>query len=294
MRRKFFLFLLLLFFSKAILAGEPPFYLVAGVTKLSDGAIDVKLRNPETGYVHSITIWIQLNFQINIGDKVTQQRQGGQWILVQYPGPNPGPGDNPPANPPPPNPETQPAPQTQPSDPRFQSLLQKMMKSINVCFSAEFKNYPNPSIQPNPLIVRFEGKDIIGQPARYANRTNTIEYSEEYLKIILQKFSPFEVALVLAHEAGHAVQLGFLKDHLIKYDPAKKKEWELQADQLSGMYMNCVTKGKPLTAGDEVEYLDFFNLISGDDPDHGSPQERFDAFKKGYTGGVPELQDLLK
>jgi len=73
----------------------------------------------------------------------------------------------------------------------------------------------------------------------------------------------------------------------VRYDKTKKKEYELEADTLAGAVMACIHKGAPITPEQEVSLKRFFSQMGFDPVDHGTPQERLDAFKQGYTGGVP-------
>jgi hypothetical protein len=61
-------------------------FIVVSVTDLGGGAEDVKLRNPRTGYIHSVTIYIDvtinINVNINVGDRVREERDNGRVILI--------------------------------------------------------------------------------------------------------------------------------------------------------------------------------------------------------------------
>ena len=163
----------------------------------------------------------------------------------------------------------------------------KMMASIDTFFGDVFAShgppkYEAPKVRKNPALARREkGGTLFGQPARYNTDTNEIEYSPDYLKTIHDLFSNYEVAIALAHEVGHHVQLLLNK----KFVEGKEKDWELQADVLSGAYMASV--GMPLLEKDEAELLRFYQIVGGNDPTHGTPEERLAAFKDGYLNGVP-------
>ena len=60
-------------------------YIVVGITKFNADTYDVKLKNPRTGYVHSVTIYVDLMISLNlaIGDRVRERREGGQVILTR-------------------------------------------------------------------------------------------------------------------------------------------------------------------------------------------------------------------
>ncbi len=69
-------------------AGRGDVFHVVSVTQLANGGRDVKLRNPHTGYVHSVTIYVELD--IRVKDVFTERRDGGRIVLtlVSRPGGN--------------------------------------------------------------------------------------------------------------------------------------------------------------------------------------------------------------
>jgi pimeloyl-ACP methyl ester carboxylesterase len=60
-------------------------FIVVGITQFNTDTYDVKLKNPRTGYVHSVTIYVDIiiNLSLKIGDRVREQRKGGQVILAR-------------------------------------------------------------------------------------------------------------------------------------------------------------------------------------------------------------------
>lgn len=76
-------------------------YIVVGITKFNADTYDVKLKNPRTGYVHSVTIYVDIIISLNlaIGDRVKERREGGQVILTREGG---APPQRPPSTPTPP------------------------------------------------------------------------------------------------------------------------------------------------------------------------------------------------
>jgi pimeloyl-ACP methyl ester carboxylesterase len=62
--------------------GGDQFFIVVAVTQLSEDAYDVKLKNPRTGYVHSITLYIEISLNIKVGDRVKERREGGRVVLI--------------------------------------------------------------------------------------------------------------------------------------------------------------------------------------------------------------------
>lgn len=154
-------------------------------------------------------------------------------------------------------------------------------------FNSHGKTYTPPKVKRNPDLARWEedGKVLVGRPARYNPTTGEVEYSPDYLQLIRDKFSNYEVAVTLAHEVGHHAQMS-AGQRPVK---GKEKEWELQADRLSGAYVGSAMKGVPLAPGDEAELLRFYKTSGSHDPaGHGTPEERLAAFKEGYEHGVPE------
>ncbi len=92
-----------------------------------------------------------------------------------------------------------------------------------------------PGVRSNPGLAHAEddSKVLVGEPVRYNTATHEIEYSPEYIRFIHDLFSNYEVAVALAQEVGHHVQL----QRRQTFDKTKAKDWELQADRLSGAYI---------------------------------------------------------
>jgi hypothetical protein len=64
-------------------AGGDEFHVVSTTPVANDG-YDVKLRNPRTGYVHSVTIYIEVGITLSFkpGDRVRKVQMGNRIVLV--------------------------------------------------------------------------------------------------------------------------------------------------------------------------------------------------------------------
>lgn len=179
-------------------------------------------------------------------------------------------------------------PEADPKPLRVSGTVEKMTASINAFFSKVFKDHGRPyektEVQSTPELAHREegGKVLEGEPARYNTGTGKVEYSPDYMQVIDDLFSKYEMAVTLAHEVGHHVQLSTNQ----RFVATKKKEWELQADVLSGAYMASMFK-RPLLPNDEAELLRYYQIVGDDAAGHGTPEERLAAFRDGYRNGVP-------
>ena len=131
--------------------------------------------------------------------------------------------------------------------------------------------------------------------AFYCGVDDTIQWDAEGLMApLFQQFGDFTVALVLAHEWGHAVQDRFGFDDFNQPTIIS----ELQADCFAGAWTGRVAADQSdvlrLEPGDLEEAMAGFLLI-GDSlgsapggPDaHGGSFDRLNAFFDGFTEGVP-------
>jgi len=137
--------------------------------------------------------------------------------------------------------------------------------------------------------------DVVGN-AFYCLHDNFIAYDDVHLfPDLYTGYGPFAVALVLAHEFGHAVQdrAGVVADRTI--------EQELQADCFAGAWTDDVAEnGGPVRyePGDLeaslAALLDFRDApgSSPDDPSaHGSAFDRVNAFQDGFEFGPIRCAD---
>jgi predicted metalloprotease len=100
----------------------------------------------------------------------------------------------------------------------------------------------------------------------------------------------FAVAYVVAHEYAHSVQ-----QHLNLYGNYGQllpvEAFELQADCMAGTWSNSVYYQGLLEQGDVEEALDAALAVGSFDSSqpgfHGTPDERYEAFKLGYDTGNP-------
>jgi predicted metalloprotease len=143
-------------------------------------------------------------------------------------------------------------------------------------------------------------KDVKGN-AFYCFQSNFIVYDNQTLFPALAKhFGPFALALVLAHEWGHAIQ-----DRAgIDRRSAPPVYIELQADCFAGSWAKHIADGQSkaikFAAGDLdtalAAYLTFRDPVGNapDDPQsHGDAFDRTSAFQTGFDGGAPACKPLL-
>jgi hypothetical protein len=58
------------------------FFIVVSITQLGQGTIDVKLKNPRTGYVHSVTLHISLPLGFKVGDLVEKRQDPRRGVVL--------------------------------------------------------------------------------------------------------------------------------------------------------------------------------------------------------------------
>jgi predicted metalloprotease len=133
------------------------------------------------------------------------------------------------------------------------------------------------------------------QNAFYCGADDTIQWDAEGLMApLFQQFGDFTVALVLAHEWGHAIQNRY------GFDSANQPTIvsELQADCFAGAWTGRVADDQSdvlrLEPGDLEEAMAGFLLIGdglgtapGGPDAHGGSFDRLNAFFDGFTEGVP-------
>lgn len=95
------------------------------------------------------------------------------------------------------------------------------------------------------------------------------------------------VYMVIAHETGHAVQARLVHDGVegALFDGSKR--YELQADCFGGATLGKAVRdgylSLPANAQDEMVQVAI--AFGGDPAGHGGPDQRNDAFQRGFTGG---------
>ncbi|HVG18137.1 MAG TPA: hypothetical protein VNI02_03725 [Blastocatellia bacterium] len=100
--------------SPAYQSGGDQFFVVVSMTRNGPDTYDVKLKNPRTGYVHSVTVFIDIIVNLAVGDWVSERREGGRVVLIPRGGRAPNPRPDPPPRPQPPPPDPRPEPRPRP------------------------------------------------------------------------------------------------------------------------------------------------------------------------------------
>jgi len=144
----------------------------------------------------------------------------------------------------------------------------------------------------------FEGASYedVADNALYCLLDDRVVYDDEGLfPRLFDDFGPFSIAMVLAHEWGHAIQGRILTFDEFVNAPSIQKE--LQADCFAGAWVGYVDEGSSqnlvLEAGDiEIGLagmLEFSDPL-GNDPTtqgaHGNGFDRVNAFSEGFEQGV--------
>lgn len=147
---------------------------------------------------------------------------------------------------------------------------------------------------PGVEIPRCQGTELTYRDARgnafYCYEGNFVVYDDvDLFPELYEAFGPFSVALVLAHEWGHAVQDRAENDHRSTIHK------ELQADCFAGAWTRAQgprRDGPQLEAGDlerSLAALLAFRDAPGTSPDdpsaHGSAFDRVSAFQEGFELG---------
>jgi predicted metalloprotease len=153
--------------------------------------------------------------------------------------------------------------------------------------------------------TEFCGTDTYGLVnAGFCHDDRTIGWDRgELLPSLQDAFGDMGVAMVLAHEYGHAVQLQ--ADLVGEKTPTLVSEQ--QADCLAGVYIRWVAEGNSprftVSTGDGLNnvlaaVIGFRDpLMNEDDPDagvdeHGSAFERVSAFQFGFTDGASACKSI--
>ena len=138
---------------------------------------------------------------------------------------------------------------------------------------------------------------ILDDYVRYDNGTLFPDLYESYGN------DAFPIAVVLAHEWGHAIQARFLTEDEFVSAPTILKEQ--QADCFAGAWVAYVNDGKSrfgleLDPGDlddgisaMLDVRDQVGSAATDEGAHGSGFDRVGAFQQGFEGGASACSDLL-
>ena len=170
-----------------------------------------------------------------------------------------------------------------------------------------FAAYPERTAPPIPG-CGFPGdtsyQEVSDYGAFYCPDGDYMAYDDGELGIIhelAERFSPSVVAVVMAHEFGHAVQ--FRSDELDRNVPTIYTEQ--QADCFSGAWARRVWEGQVagLTFGDEDIRTGLIALVAVADPigtsvlepgGHGAAFDRIGAFQEGFIGGIDNCVGLIE
>lgn len=144
---------------------------------------------------------------------------------------------------------------------------------------------PNVETVKAPRVFVYEGVAMtpcgeVATPA-YCPSDNTIYLEIKLLKIANQAIGDYAAYVVLAHEYGHSYMTQTRQQ-------SAAKEGELKADEFAGVFTRYVQQKNLLESGDVEEALKFA-FASGDydywdKGHHGTPTERENAFRIGYSG----------
>jgi predicted metalloprotease len=139
--------------------------------------------------------------------------------------------------------------------------------------------------------------DSVEGNAYYDPSCDSIAYDRALLQELSQDYGRFLVAVVMAHEFGHAMQgrFGFARS-------GRSIQDETQADCFAGAWSRWVADGKAAHVALRTPELDDvvrgFLLLRdqvGSDPNdtqaHGSYFDRVSAFYEGFDGGVASCRD---
>jgi predicted metalloprotease len=169
-----------------------------------------------------------------------------------------------------------------------------------------FAAYPERTAPPIPG-CGFPGntsyQEVSDYGAFYCPDGDFIAYDDGELGVIYElaeRFSPSVVAVVMAHEFGHAVQL---RTETLERD-LPTIYTEQQADCFSGAWARRVWDGQAagLTFGDEDIRTGLIALVAVADPvgtnvlepgGHGAAFDRIGAFQEGFIGGVDNCVGII-
>lgn len=133
-----------------------------------------------------------------------------------------------------------------------------------------------------------DGKDYTGNAFFCGNATKGTGFLAWDLQFFHQHLDLGRtmVLMVIAHETGHAVQARLVHDGVegALFDGSKR--YELQADCLGGATLGRAVRdgylALPPTASDEMTRVAI--AFGGDTAGHGNPDQRNDAFQRGFAG----------
>ena len=149
-----------------------------------------------------------------------------------------------------------------------------------------------PDTEPPPCGSPPPSYDLIAENAFYCPEDDIIAWDEVgLLPPLNEQFGAFTVAIVIAHEFGHAIQARLPENRQLNVGILR----ELQADCLAGAWARSVEQQGLLQAGDLDEAVtglysarDLPGTDFTDPRAHGSGFQRIRAFGDGYEGGPRE------
>lgn len=256
------------FLSGTLRGSGSQFFIVVSVTEMESGVIDVKLRNPETGYIHSITLYIDIGaFLFHPGDRVTERHEGGRVELEPYP-----PGSK--------NMIRSPGPQTEENqNPKDGTTdAQNLVNAMNDCLKARIPYYSSPinkvvegqTGSGYPVISSFDTGTLTVDPQRFANASSISQ------------------AMLLARPVAEYVlnlrDTTFTKDQLAQcrstYEGPSNEQLEIY--RLVGYLTRCL-QVKGLIPEDDPRPLFRNTFTSGISPVGSFWQEREDEMFHGFN-----------
>jgi predicted metalloprotease len=181
---------------------------------------------------------------------------------------------------------------------QMKSYLNAVLPMITQWSEATWPNIPEPrSVQyvrhgvtgregcetPSGRQARFTSKSY-----EYCGGDQTIYIGQDMLWTLYEETGDAGPAVGLAHEWGHHVQqqLGVASPESAQ----ETKVLENQADCLAGAWVQYMDQQGQLELPDDIQDIDkLFPLIgAAEDPerDHGTPEERMQAWQRGFDSGV--------
>ncbi len=187
----------------------------------------------------------------------------------------------------------------QPNFVALEAFVAFIANDLNTFWERSFRVFGAPYLAPMSVELYTEPIETPCGPAELNNAfycpvTHSIFYDGNFLNVKGTSIGDFAVAVVIAHEFGHAVQalLGLLGGFTIQL--------ELQADCMAGAFTKYAKSFGLLTEIDLGEAFDLLALIG--DPEgipffvpgaHGTAEQRNEAYMAGFTEGVSRCFSII-
>jgi len=181
----------------------------------------------------------------------------------------------------------------------LEAFVAFIAEDLNTFWDRSFRVFRAPYLAPMSVELYTEPIETPCGPAELNNAfycpvTHSIFYDGNFLNVKGTSIGDFAVAVVIAHEFGHAVQalLGLLGGFTIQL--------ELQADCMAGAFTKYAKSFGLLTETDLDEAFDLLALIG--DPEgipffipgaHGTDEQRNAAFMAGFGEGVSRCFSIV-